>query len=149
MVDKLFYIEGDKIFDVGLRFSLVSLGGRFNVKVQAVNEEEKNRVRVVTSGSSQSVMNFYKHVESNDIRFFKDGTKYSMTEMEKYNGPTVDYVNYINSLNIEQVGKMLYTAGNKLPAIETKIDSIDTNIKGMGESLKSIDKKLPSQEKAE
>jgi acylphosphatase len=149
LVDKLFYIEGEKIFDVGLRFSLVSLGGRYNVKVQAVNEQDKNRVRVVTSGSSVSVMNFYKHVESNDVRFFKDGTKYSITEMEKYTGPSVDYVNYINSLNIEQVGKMLYTAGNKLPTIETKIDSIDTNIKQMSESLKSIDRKFPSQEKPE
>jgi hypothetical protein len=69
--------------------------------------------------------------------------------MKKYNGPRVDYVNFINSLNIEQLGKMLYTAGNKLPAIETKIDSIDTNIMGMGESLKSIDRKFPSQEKPE
>lgn len=149
MVDKLFYIEGDKIFDVGLRFSLVSLGGRYNIKVQAVNEEDKNRVRVVASGSVQSVMNFHEHIENNDVRFFKDETKYTLTEMKKYAGPKVDYVNYINSLNIEQVGKMLYTAGNKLPAIETKINSIDTNIKEMSEGVKSIDKKLPSQEKPE
>ena len=44
---------------------------------------------------------------------------------------------------------MLYTAGNKLPAIETKIDSIDTNIKENSESVKSIDRKFPSQEKPE
>jgi acylphosphatase len=74
LVDKLFYIEGDKIFDVGLRFSLVSLGGQYNVKVQAVNERNDNWVKIVASGSVQSVTNFHKHVENNDVRFFQDET---------------------------------------------------------------------------
>jgi acylphosphatase len=157
MVDKIFFITGEKIFDVGLRFSLVGLGGDYNVKVQAVNERANERVKVVASGSSQNILQFYNYIQNNDIRYFKDeNSKYTVTEIKKYSGPKIDYNNYRNSLNIEQTGKILYTAGNKLPKIETKIESIDNNvssmnknIEGMSENLKSIDKKLPSQEKPE
>jgi acylphosphatase len=157
MVDKVFYIKGDKIFDVGLRFSLVGLGGDYNIKVQAVNDRTDQRVKVVASGSSQNISSFYDYVQRNDIRFFKDeNSKYAVTDIENYSGPKIDFSNYQNSLNIEQIGKMLYTAGNKLPNIETKIDSIDKNVismnksvEGMTESLRSIDKKFPSQEKPE
>ena len=58
MVDKIFYIKGDRIFDVGLRFSLVGLGGEYNIKVQAVNERSDDRVRVVTSGDVQSISKY-------------------------------------------------------------------------------------------
>ena len=72
MVDKIFYIKGDKIFDVGLRFSLVGLGGEYNIKVQAVNERSDDRVRVVTSGNVQSISKFYNCVQNNDVRYYKD-----------------------------------------------------------------------------
>jgi acylphosphatase len=150
MVDKEFYIKGDKIFGVGLRFSLVGLGGDYNIKVQAVNDRIDQRVKVVASGSSQNISSFHNYVQNNDVRYFKDeSSQYAVTEIKKYSGPKIDFSNYQNSLNIEQIGKMLYTAGNNLPKIETKIDSIDSNVKDMNTTLKSIDKKLPSQEKPE
>jgi acylphosphatase len=150
MVDKIFYITGNSIFDVGLRFSLVGLGGEYNIKVQAVNERSDDRVKVVASGSSHNISKFYTHIQKNDVRYFKDqNTHYDVTKIENYSGPRIDYSNYQNSLNIEQIGKMLYTAGNKLPKIETKIDSIDNSVKQMNTTLQSIDNKLPSREKPE
>lgn len=150
MVDKIFYIKGDKIFDVGLHFSLVGLGGEYNIKVQAVNERSDDRVRVVTSGNVQSISKFYNYVQNNDVRYYKDeNTQYNVTELEGYSGPKIDYSNYQNSLNTEQLGKILYTAGNQLPKIEHKIDSIDDNVRQVKESLKNIDSKFPSHEKAE
>ena len=122
MVDKIFYITGNNIFDVGLRFSLVGLGGEYNIKVQAVNERTDDRVKVVASGNIQNISKFYSDVQDNDVRYFKDKNKqYNVTEIKNYSGPRIDYTNYQNSLNVEQIGKMLYTAGNKRPKIETKI----------------------------
>ena len=150
MVDKIFYIKGDKIFDVGLRFSLVGLGGEYNIKVQAVNERSDDRVRVVTSGNVQSISKFYNYVQNNDVRYYKDeNTQYNVTELEGYSGPKIDYSYYQNSFNTEQLGKILYTAGNQLPKTEHKIDSIDDNVRQVKESLKSIDSKFPWHEKAE
>ena len=84
MVDKIFYIKGDKIFDVGLRFSLVGLGGEYNIKVQAVNERSDDRVRVVTSGNVQSISKFYNYVQNNDVRYYKDeNTQYNVTETRR------------------------------------------------------------------
>ena len=128
MVDKIFYIKGDKIFDIGLRFSLVGLGVEYNIKVQAVNERSDDRVRVVTSGNVQSISKFYNYVQNNDVRYYKDeNTQYNVTELEGYSGPKIDYSYYQNSFNTEQLGKILYTAGNQL----------------------CIDSKFPSHEKAE
>jgi len=150
MVDKIFYITGNNIFDVGLRFSLVGLGGEYNIKVQAVNERTDDRVKVVASGNIQNISKFYSYVQDNDIRYFKDkNNQYNVTEIKNYSGPRIDYTNYQNSLNVEQIGKMLYTAGNKLPKIETKIDSIDNSVKQMNTTLQSINNKLPSQEMPE
>jgi hypothetical protein len=55
MVERIFSIRGENIFDVGLRFSLIELAGEYNVKVQPVNLRHENRVQVVASGSVQDI----------------------------------------------------------------------------------------------
>ena len=86
MVDKIFYIKGDKesIFNVGLRPCILGKAKCFHVKTDRVNIEEQEIVRIVASGSFEDVTAFHKYVKENDVRINPNGTMYETTDLEVY-----------------------------------------------------------------
>jgi acylphosphatase len=149
MVNKVFYITGEKIFDVGFRPALQGLEDEFDIKAHASNERRENRVRVVATGSSKNIKSFYEYVRDNDIRVKKQESPYQLSDIKQYRG-TVDW----NDLRIKSVSEQLYKGfdkansnlGNingKLSLIDTKLDTMDSKFGSIRETLQQIYKKLP------
>jgi hypothetical protein len=58
MVERIFYIKGDNVFNVGLRAGLVGKAGDYNIKLHTTNMVNDNKVRVITSGRSHNICDF-------------------------------------------------------------------------------------------
>ena len=63
----IFYITGDKndIFDVGFRPGLISLADEVGIKVHATNLRKENKIRVVASGSHDTIMVYHDSIKQN------------------------------------------------------------------------------------
>lgn len=152
MVDKIFYIEGDseQIFQVGLRPAVLGLAKRFSVKTDPINLEDEKKVRVLASGSTSSIMAFRDYIAEHDIRIRKEGPVYSVSGIEQYTGPKIDW-NFVQLSSIsEQMSKgfdvaniALGGANEKLSSIQDKLDVMDEKFGSIGNTLKDINKKLP------
>jgi acylphosphatase len=158
MVERIFSIRGENIFDVGLRFSLIELAGEYNVKVQPVNLRHENRVQVVASGSVQDIESLYYYISKNDVRYLKHPkSPYSLSEMKDYNDSKIDFEHYKQSFMTGQLGKILYNAipmQKNLKSVDSKLDAVIENtddmkndvnemkdgIREMVSTLKNIDK---------
>jgi acylphosphatase len=140
MVERIFSIRGENIFNVGLRFSLIELAGEYNVKVQPVNLRDENRVRVIASGSGQDIESLYHYIDENDVRYLKQPkSPYILSEIKDYNGSKIDFEHYKQSFMTSQLGKILY---NAIP-IQKNLKSVDIwkdGIREMVSTLKNIDK---------
>jgi acylphosphatase len=66
-VDKIFLINGKKIFDIPFRPGLIQLADEAGIKTHATNLRDKNQVRVVKNGSHSSVQTFYRNVVKKTI----------------------------------------------------------------------------------
>jgi acylphosphatase len=152
MVNKIFYITGEseQIFQVGLRPAVLGLAKRFDVKTDPINIEDEKRVRVLASGSSSNIIAFRNYIESHDIRVRKEGPIYSVTDIERYTGPKIDW-NFVHLSSIsEQMSKgfeaannALGTTNSELYSIHDKLDKMDDKFGVIGNTLKHIDDKLP------
>jgi acylphosphatase len=151
MIDnKVFSITGEKIFDVGFRVALVTTADKYNIEAKAVNNN--NEVQVIVSGSADNIQEFCTFIEKNDIRPIQQSdSPYYVHMPTVYTGPPVDYTHYREILMVEQLGKILHTAGNTLPPMKTTLDDVNDSIKDMnndlgnalkdiGNTLKNIDK---------
>jgi acylphosphatase len=140
MVERIFSIRGENIFNVGLRFSLIELAGEYNVKVQPVNLRDENRVRVIASGSGQDIESLYHYIDENDVRYLKQPkSPYILSEIKDYYGSKIDFEHYKQSFMTSQLGKILY---NAIP-IQKNLKSVDIwkdGIREMVSTLKNIDK---------
>lgn len=144
MVDGIFYIRGESIFDVGLRFSLVELAAEYNIQAKAVNQRNEKSVQIIVSGSRKNIESFHYYVSKNDVRFFKQPSNlmYQVSDMGEYHGPAIDFYSYRQSLITAQLGKILYTADNMLPTTKATLEEVNENIKDIkddiGSTLKDI-----------
>jgi acylphosphatase len=69
MVNKEFYITGERkdIFNVGFRPALIALGDEVGIKVHATNVRKDNKIRVVASGSQDSIIMFYDMIRKTSV----------------------------------------------------------------------------------
>jgi acylphosphatase len=158
MVERIFSIRGENIFNVGLRFSLIEFAGEYNVKVQPVNLRDENRVQVIASGSGQDIESLYHYIDKNDVRYLKQPkSPYILSEIKDYNGSKIDFEHYKQSFMTSQLGKILYNAipmQKNLKSVDSKLDAVIENtddmkndmsemkdgIREMVSTLKNIDK---------
>jgi len=141
MVERIFFIEGDGVTDVGMRIALIELGGNFGVNVHAANMSEF-KVRVITSGEIRSITEFRDYIINNDVRIKKDVIKYVVTESQEYDGPEIDWNRYQMLFMSSQMSKGFREATNKLSSIDVKLDTMDKKFGIIGDTLKRMDKKL-------
>jgi len=150
IVNKIFYIKGDDIFDVGFRPGVVERSQRFHVKTNPINEEDQNRVQVVVSGTVQSVAAFHEYVRNNDVRIKPTGVMYQVTDLEPYDGEIDWTYENLSSVSYE-LGKGFRVANTRLAeinqTINQKFDVMDTKFGVIGETLKRIEDKLPDIKK--
>lgn len=144
MVEGIFYIRGENVFDVGLRFSLVELAGEYNIQARAVNQRNEKSVQVIVSGSRENIESFHYYVSKNDIRFFKQplNLMYQVSDMGEYHGPTIDFDSYRQSLITAQLGKIFYTAHSRIPTMKATLEEVNNNLKDIVTTLKDINKNL-------
>jgi acylphosphatase len=142
MVERIFFIEGDGVTDVGMRIALIELGGNFGVNIHAANMTEY-RVRVIASGEIRSIAELRDYIINNDIRIKKDVTKYVVTESQEYDGPEIDWNRYQMLFMSSQMSKGFREATNKLSSIDIKLDTMDKKFGVIGDTLQRIDGKLP------
>jgi acylphosphatase len=142
MVERIFSIRGENIFDVGLRFSLIELAGEYNVRVQPVNLRHENRVQVVASGSVQNIESFYYYISKNDVRYLKHPkSPYSLSEMKDYNDSKIDFESYRQSFMTGQLGKILYNAipmQKNLKSVDSKLDAVIENTNEMKNDMSEM-----------
>ena len=67
MVDKIFFINGEKIFDIAFRPALIQLADEVGIKAHATNLRDKEQVRVVASGSYSSVQTYYGNIVNRQL----------------------------------------------------------------------------------
>jgi acylphosphatase len=142
MVERIFFIEGDGVTDVGMRIALIELGGNFGVNIHAANMTEY-RVRVIASGEIRSIAELRDYIINNDIRIKKDVTKYVVTESQEYDGPEIDWNRYQMLFMSSQMSKGFRETTNKLSSIDIKLDTMDKKFGVIGDTLQRIDGKLP------
>lgn len=128
MVDKIFFIEGkpDEIFNVGFRPALMGKAAELGLKSAATNiqDEKENKVQVLVSGSANIIKSYYQFINKNDIRVKRQESKkpsYSITQLEEYNGPNIDWSGYQLSLMSEHMYKGFHEANERLISIEKKL----------------------------
>jgi hypothetical protein len=103
----------------------------------------------LASGSSASVIAFRNYIEDHDIRIRKEGSKYTVTKIENYRGPKIDW-NFVHLSSIsEQMSKgfeganmALGTTNEKLSSIENKFNIMDEKFGIIGSKLENIDRKI-------
>lgn len=146
MVNKIFYIKGDKesIFEVGLRPGILGKAKRFQVKTDPFNIEEEERVRVIASGSSSSIIAFHKYVKEHDVRIKPKGVMYEVTDLEPYKGPEIDW-NYLGLSSIsEQMDKGFNGATSELGKIDRNISTVNDELSSIKNKLGELDDKFGS-----
>jgi acylphosphatase len=108
MVDKEFSITGDKrdIFDVGFRPGLVQLSDEVGIKVHTTNLRKENGVRVIASGSYDSVIAFRESIECAYL-------------LESAN---VDWNNHNSQFMSSQMAEIMLYSNKKLNDASDKLD---------------------------
>jgi len=146
MVNKIFYIKGDKesIFEVGLRPGILGKAKRFQVKTDPFNIEEEETVRVVVSGSSSSITAFHKYIKEHDVRVRPRGPMYHVGDLEIYKGPKIDW-NYLGLSSIsEQMDKGFNGATSELGKIDSNISTVNDELSSIKNKLGELDNKFGS-----
>jgi acylphosphatase len=129
MVDKIFYIKGENIFNIGFRPALKSAGSQVGIKVHATNIHTDKQVRIIASGVYDSVMAFYNQVKDNDLRLFQDQPpKYDVTDIQDYKGVDIDWNGYNTEYISEQLSNSIIFYNKFFEHITKKLDSIENKI---------------------
>lgn len=126
MVDKIFLIKGKNIFDIGFRPALIQLADEAGIKAHATNLRDKERVRVVASGSYASVESYYKTIVDKRLPATFGGTpKYTVGEIKDYDGPDIDWSGYNQQFMAAQLAKSV----EFFNYLDKKIDAMHNDIK--------------------
>jgi acylphosphatase len=132
MVERIFCIEGDneEIVNVGLPANLMGRAGQYNIKLHTSNLDNEGQVRIIASGSSESIESFHEYVTANDMRFQSKGKPpYKVTALDEHAAFNIAFSNYHESFSNEQNGRTRFIAENKLESIDSKLDEINTTLK--------------------
>ena len=72
--------------------ALVGKASEYGIKAHASNLRRPGRVRVIASGESESIQEFYEFTKKNDLRILqnKSMADYTFTEIKDYDGPDID-----------------------------------------------------------
>lgn len=128
MVDKEFYITGEKkdIFNVGFRPALIALGDEIGIKVHATNVRKDNKIRVVASGSQDSIIMFYDMIKEKQVsRMFSDeSSQYEPTNLNDYNGLDIDWNSYNQQFIAAQLSKTMIHSVEIFNKLSKRIDEI-------------------------
>jgi acylphosphatase len=149
MVQKMFFIEGENVFDAGFRISLYSNASEYDIKINATNLRKEKKIRVIAAGDMQNIEAFHSYKRNHDIRSIQRTTMYNVRPIKNYTGPKIDWNREELGLISEQISKILNVASTKLGNIDTNIDSmstklgnIDTNIDSINTKIEEVDKKF-------
>ena len=150
MVQKVFFIEGENVFDAGFRISLYSNASEYDIRINATNLRKEQKIRIITAGDMQNIEAFHSYIRNHDIRSIQQTTMYNVRPIKNYTGPKVDWNREELGLISDQISKILNVASTKLGNIDTNIGSINTKIEEVdkkfgviGETLSRIDDKIP------
>jgi acylphosphatase len=97
---------------VGFRPAIVGKASEYGIKVHASNLRRQGRVRVIASGESESIQEFYEFSKTNDLRILqnKSTPEYTFTEIKDYDGPDIDWNGYNLQFMSEQLTKGMMSA---------------------------------------
>ena len=128
MVDMEISITGDKkdIFDVGFRPGLVQLADEVGIKVHTTNLRKESRVRVIASGSYDSVIAFRESIEQKIVPTLSDNknSQYEIAYSSDYNGPDVDWNSHNSQFMSAQMAKIMLYSNKKLDDLNDKLDKV-------------------------
>ena len=127
MVDKEFYITGDNkdIFDVGFRPALMVLGDEVGIKVHATNLRQDKRIRVVASGSHDSIITFYNMIKEKQVStMFNESSQYEPTNLNDYDGLDIDWNSSNQQFIAAQLSKTMVHSSEVLNKISKRLDEI-------------------------
>jgi acylphosphatase len=110
LVDKEFFIKGRNIFDIGFRPGLVFLADEVGVKVHATNLRDKRKIRVIASGSHESVNIYYDTIKGHKVPiiFGSQNVKYDPTQMKEDSRPDIDWQGYNQQFMSAQPSKTMF-----------------------------------------
>jgi acylphosphatase len=117
----IFYVSGKQIFDVGFRPGLVQLADEVGIKAHATNLRNENKVRVIASGSQESV-NLY-HSES-----VLTTHNYKASGMAEYHGPDIDWNAYNQQFIAAQLSKTMSYSNAAFQTFNQKLDNIQNGV---------------------
>jgi acylphosphatase len=154
MVEMVFYIEGtaESIFDVGFRPALVGKASEYGVRLHASNLRKQKKVRVIASGDTDSIREFYEFVENKDIRLLQHKLPdYTVGELKDYEGPGIDWDGYNLQFMSEQLTKGMMAANERLKELErlqeltsinSTLNTLENKFGVIGDTLEEINKRL-------
>jgi acylphosphatase len=130
MADTEFYIQGKNIFDVGFRPGLIQLADELGVKVHATNLRKDKKIRVIASGSHESVTAYCSSIQKRDVPTIlgaKEHPIYSLTGKKEYNGPDIDWDSYNLQFMSAQLSKAMLYSNDIFKNINDKLDLVIDN----------------------
>ena len=147
MVQRMFFIEGENVFDAGFRVALYASANLYDIKINATNLVKDQKIRVVVKGDIQNVDAFHSHISTTDIRSIP---QFTACPTKVYNSSRIDWNAEELGLISDQISKILNVASSKLGSIDNNIGSINTRIEEVdkkfgviGQTLLRIDGKIP------
>jgi acylphosphatase len=131
MTTKVFHIEGENVKDVGMRPALLDKALDYDVSVHATNHPNENRVKVIVNGDNESIDEFVEFIRNEDIRIKKADIQikntlkmYTLTRLEEYDGPEIDWERYEIRFMSRQMTKGFREAVERLSSIEFEINKL-------------------------
>ena len=127
MVDKIFFINGKKIFDIAFKPALIQLADEVGINADATNLKDKEQVRLVASGSSSSVQTYYGNIVNKQLSptFGEKPPEYTVAKMKDYDGPDIDWSGYNQQFMSAQLAKSV----GFFNYFDKKIDAMHNDIK--------------------
>jgi acylphosphatase len=133
MVDMEFSITGDKkdIFDVGFRPGLVELADELGIKVHATNLRKDNKIRVIASGSHDSIIVYHESIKQHLVpviflneQALEHSPQYSPTNLNEYTGPDIDWKSHHLQFKSAQLAKTMLYSNKTFNDLFKKLDKI-------------------------
>ena len=124
----IFYITSDNndIFDVGFRPGLISLANEVGIKVHATNLRKEKKIRVVASGSHESIISYHDIIKEKQVPTLaiNENSQYKPTDLEEYNGLDIDWNSFNQQFMAAQLSKTMIYSSEVFNKISKRLDEI-------------------------
>ena len=115
MVQRMFFIEGENVFDAGFRVALYASANLYDIKINATNLVKDQKIRLVVKGDIQNVDAFHSHISTTDIRSIPQSTAYIPSALRRSTiALRIDWNAEELGLISDQISKILNVASSKL-----------------------------------